>query len=423
MDKMGIAPLYVAVLIVGAVSIAPAIADEAAADKVPTDQLALVNFGAPGGLLNHVATSTQILSGTGDKLDFTGDHFFGRDQEKHEFNRQAHVNLEHVRHQDPHLRRFLGKSIVKRQGPYPPRVDPPTHYGPPPTTTTTTEPPTTTTTTTTTTTPSLYAVDQVVGTFGASSSVISDASDGTTGTGGCSDCTFSVLPPLPALVYPSLPPPVPLPTPHESEVQSVDQVAGGFLSQNLYQQLYHKYQKRTLGPNVALNQRTKVDLQSPCGATILSVPDHHLSEEPVETGLVVDDRSGPVIRNSGTDCAPAPVVDLRLERPHQPTAPVLSTQSQVFLVQGKEPYPVLRAKQGRRSQTNVRRGSYKFIHTAKQRDGSWQQGEDSVIVPSSEQTGEINQIVVCTVDCYAVEEKIQPPPQPPVEIPSDGRLW
>uniref|UniRef100_A0A182FCN6 Uncharacterized protein n=1 Tax=Anopheles albimanus TaxID=7167 RepID=A0A182FCN6_ANOAL len=269
---MGIALFYVIVLIAGTVSIAPAIADVPAVEKVPTDQLALVNFGAPGGLLSHVATSTQIVSGTGDKLDFTGDHFFGRDQEKHEYNRQAHVNLEHVRHQDPHLRRN--------------------------------------------TVPTSFAA-----------------------------------------------------------------------------------------------------------ASIITVPAEHLAEEPVVTVHREDDRSGPVIRNSGTDCAPVPAVDLRLERPHQPTAPVLSTQSQVILVQGKEPYPVLKAKQGRRSQTNVRRGSYKFIHTAKQRNGSWQRDEDSVIVPSSEQTGEINQIVVCTVDCYALEEKIQPPPKPPVEIPSDGRLW
>uniref|UniRef100_A0AAG5DEB2 Uncharacterized protein n=1 Tax=Anopheles atroparvus TaxID=41427 RepID=A0AAG5DEB2_ANOAO len=109
------------------------------------EQLAVVNHGVE----DPVAISTQVVNAAGDKLDFNGAHFFGRDQEQHDFNRQAHVNLELVRNVDPHLRRFLGKSIVKREGPYPPAVWPPTHYepptSPPPVTTTTTEAPPTTT--------------------------------------------------------------------------------------------------------------------------------------------------------------------------------------------------------------------------------------------------------------------------------------
>uniref|UniRef100_A0A182NIJ0 Uncharacterized protein n=1 Tax=Anopheles dirus TaxID=7168 RepID=A0A182NIJ0_9DIPT len=105
-------------LLVGALLIAPAAGAALPAEPTAVEQLA--NVGSQGLL----SVTTHIENAVGDRLDFNGDHFYGRDKEQHDFNRQAHQTLEYIRSQDPQLRRFLGKAIVKRQAdfPYPPPV-------------------------------------------------------------------------------------------------------------------------------------------------------------------------------------------------------------------------------------------------------------------------------------------------------------
>uniref|UniRef100_A0A182SBU9 Uncharacterized protein n=1 Tax=Anopheles maculatus TaxID=74869 RepID=A0A182SBU9_9DIPT len=465
----------------------------ATADSTPrtesssVEQLAIVNHGSLG---TPVTVTTRIENAAGDKLDFNGDHFFGPDKEQHDYNRQAHLKLEYVRNQDPQLRRFLGKSIVKRQAdfPYPPAVYPPTHYEPPttlpPTTTTTTTTPAPTTTTTTTEPPpppptpgvphEVYGVppddpqDVVVPCGTSSNQSVSPEYD---------DCVFSQLPPLPGLVYPPPPPPpVPLPTPvdpqpspvdwntepvpevevvaldpSQSSLYNINEVVGVFLDGQP-----EAPQPSNGGPEESssgssgcsdcnfeqlpalpelvypsLPDTTTTPATSPPPPPLTPIVPQEPSSVPSSDCLPAEHRFRlEKERNGNTD-----LIDLRFSKSSNNQQPrVLSTHSQVILVQSMPPYPVLKSKPGRTPPKAISRGSLKFKHSRKESNFDvkrfeqdhqvWNPNdEDSVVVPSSEQQGEVAQIVLCTVDCHTVEDKVQSPETPAMTIPSDGRLW
>ncbi|XP_053674492.1 cytochrome P450 302a1, mitochondrial [Anopheles nili] len=242
-------------LLVGAFLVTSSIAEDLVPGNVATPKEQATTVNSEG-----VVVTTHVENAVGDKLDFNGEHFFGRDQAQHDYNRQAHLKLEYVRNQDPQL-----------------------HL--------TTVPPV----------------------------------------------------PLPMPVEPEPDTPYPLPTfPAEPD------------------------------------------------------PSVNLWNEPVQVlvGVV----------------------------PEEP----LYTLNEVFLVQSMEPYPVLKVKAGRYTAPTgvVNRGSLKFAHSYQDTgDGRLRNDVDSVVVPSEGQPGELTQIVVCTVDCHTLEEKVPAPKSSVMEIPSDGRLW
>uniref|UniRef100_A0A6E8WCN2 Uncharacterized protein n=3 Tax=gambiae species complex TaxID=44542 RepID=A0A6E8WCN2_ANOCL len=491
--------LLVIWLLVGAF-VATATADGPAATS-PVEQLANVHY---AGKDDPVTVTTHIENAAGDKLDFNGDHFFGRDQEAHDYNRQAHLKLEYVRNQDPQLRRFLGKSIVKRQAdfPYPPAVYPPTHYEPPTTTTTTTttttEPPTTTTTTTTeppTTTTTTTPAPTEPPTLPPTTPGVPHEVYGLPGSteapcpGGV-DCVFSQLPPLPELVYPVPPvPPVPLPMPQEpvvtpppvlcTDVQPVVPVVGGPVpsQEPLYSlnELVGVLLDVPPVPEVPTVPEVPAVPEVPTVPEIPTVPevpsygppsvgcsDCNFNQLPALPELVYPSAPTPTTEVPppppspplGEDlpseavpsnCLPAEhrvrleqespdgdngaLVDLRLSQRSSPDRlqpRVLSTHSQVILVQSMAPLPVLKAKQGSHQPAkHGSRGSFKFTHSRREQNRQvWNPNDDTVVVvPAEDSQGQLSQIVVCTVDCNAVEEKVKPPETPAMMIPSDGRLW
>uniref|UniRef100_A0A182REH5 Uncharacterized protein n=1 Tax=Anopheles funestus TaxID=62324 RepID=A0A182REH5_ANOFN len=442
----------------------------------PVEELAVVNYGNT----NPATVTTHIKNAAGDKLDFNGDHFFGPDKEQHDYNRQAHLKLEYVRNQDPQLRRFLGKSIVKRQAdyPYPPAVYPPTHYEPP-----TTVPPTTTTTTTTTTTPvptttttteppppppppPTPGVPHEV--YGVPPSEEDPQTVLPCSTGNV-DCVFTQLPPLPSLVYPSAP--APLPTPVEPQSPGVlcnhEQVplVGGVPAEPSQGSLYNLNELVgvLLDGAPVPSESWSTDSEPSSGGTsscsecnfeqLPGLPELVYPSVPSATDTLPPPPPppplSPVVPEEPTgvltDCLPAEhrvrvengnndqFVDLRFSKSSSKLQPrVLSTHSQVILVQSMAPYPVLKAKPGHAPPNPLNRGSLKFKHSRKEshynlkrfeQDQVWNPNEDSVVVPSAEQQGEVAQIVLCTVDCHAVEEKVNAPETTAMEIPSDGRLW
>uniref|UniRef100_A0A182LVP7 Uncharacterized protein n=1 Tax=Anopheles culicifacies TaxID=139723 RepID=A0A182LVP7_9DIPT len=419
---------------------------------------------------NPVTVTTHIENAAGDKLDFNGDHFFGADKEQHDYNRQAHLKLEYVRNQDPQLRRFLGKSITKRQTdfPYPAAVYPPTHYEPP-----STVPPTTTTTTTTTTTPAPTTTTEPP-TPGVPHEVYGVpplAEEPLQVPVPCADCVFSQLPPLPELVYPSVP--VPLPAPVEPQPPSVlcnhepVPLVGTVPSEPSDGSLYNLNELVGVlldGPPVP-SESWSTDSEPPSSGSsgcadctfeqLPALPELVYPSLPSTTTTTAPPSPppslSPIVPEEPTsvpsNCLPAehrvrveqgtydPVdsVDLRLSQSPSKVQPrVLSTHSQVILVQSMAPYPVLRAKPGRTQPKPLNRGALKFKHSRKEshfdlqrseQDQVWSSGDDSVVVPSAGQQGEVSEIVLCTVDCHTVEEKVKSPLTPAMEIPSDGRLW
>uniref|UniRef100_A0A182K853 Uncharacterized protein n=1 Tax=Anopheles christyi TaxID=43041 RepID=A0A182K853_9DIPT len=436
-----------------------------------------------------VPVTTHIENAAGDKLDFKGDHFFGRDKEEHDYNRQAHLKLEYVRNQDPQLRRFLGKAIVKRQAdyPYPPAVYPPTHYEPPTTTTTTTTPaPTTTTTTTTTPAPTTTTTTteppppppppptttpgvphEVYGLPGQTEPPQPAAPLS------CPDCSFAQLPPLPELVYPSVPavvvpgppeplvpPPVlctdeqPVPpvdvVPSQEPLYSLNELVGVLLDSPPVPSEPSPAVPATGGPSgcsecnfaqlPALPELVYPSL-APASPTELPTQPSPPPPPPLSPVLPEEPSSLPAnclpVEHRVDGTTDADLVDLRLSKqPSNRLQPrVLSTHSQVILVQSMAPYPVLKANHGHTLPKHINRGALKFTHSRKEsnygaakrfgQEQVWNRMNDDtvVVLPAEDSQGQLSQIVVCTVDCNAVEDRVHAPETPAGEIPSDGRLW